>query len=76
MKDNPKSFWSSRDDVINRIVDDPKLAVFDFKRILGSSKAFKACQINHIPQRLTQSAVAHNLFKLCSDISKASGDFL
>ena len=51
MKSNPESFWSSRDDAVSRIVKDPTLAVFDFKRILGGRDEFKRCLINHIPKR-------------------------
>ena len=51
MRNNPESFWSSRDDAVSRLVKDPNLAVFDFKRTLGDRDEFKKCQINHIPKR-------------------------
>ena len=51
MEKNPESFWSSRDDAVSRMISDPTLAVFDFKRILSGREEVKKCLINHIPKR-------------------------
>ena len=53
MKDTPESYWTSRDEAVNRIVDNPNLAVFDTESFLTASEAYKnkACHISHIPRR-------------------------
>ena len=50
MENNPDSFWPSRDVAVNKMLKQPKIAVYDFVRELGGREEFKKCLINHIPE--------------------------
>ena len=50
MKNNPDSFWPSRDVAVTKMLKQPKIAVYDFVREMAGREEFKKCLINHIPK--------------------------
>ena len=75
MKNNPDSFWASRDVAVTKMLKQPKIAVYDFVRELAGREEFKKCLINHIPKVYDFKFVIFSSLYLFADISKVSGGF-